>query len=329
MRARKLHDNFPAELNVSETSSEINVLYIAGLGHSGSTLLGDMLNQVPGFVCLGELQRVWLRGVAENQPCACREPFDQCPIWKQVFEGALAGVTRDEGGEIHSALRDEVRTLRIPVSILNGNRRFHSERAQWLAERITELYSASSDVTGAEVLVDTSKTPTYLHLLSTLKRFNLRVVHLVRDPRAVAYSYARDRRHPITSQPRLKLPFIKSAVMWAAWNAAAEVIPQKRLQRMPYMRIRYEDFVDDPRGQFEQVVNFARGKFEGSPFTGPMQVRLRPNHILSGNVVRYQTGTVDIIADLSWRSSMSRTKKFIVTGLTLPLLRKYGYPLVA
>src|SRR4028119_1802817 len=56
---------------------------------------------------------------------------------------------------------------------------------------LERLYRAIQRVSGAGVIVDSSKRFSYAVLLSLLPFGDLRVVHLVRDSRAVAYSWAR------------------------------------------------------------------------------------------------------------------------------------------
>src|SRR6476469_754930 len=54
------------------------VLFIAGWGRSGSTLLDRMLGQVPGVFSAGELRDIWDRGVREDRLCGCGQPFHEC-----------------------------------------------------------------------------------------------------------------------------------------------------------------------------------------------------------------------------------------------------------
>ena len=57
---------------------KIVVLYIAGWGRSGSTIMGNILGQLPGFAHVGELSNVWSRGVIEDSLCGCGARFSEC-----------------------------------------------------------------------------------------------------------------------------------------------------------------------------------------------------------------------------------------------------------
>src|SRR4029079_12835833 len=53
------------------------------------------------------------------------------------------------------------------------------------------LYSAVGEVAGTRRLVDSSKSPLYATFLRRLPNIDLRLVHIVRDPRATVYSHLR------------------------------------------------------------------------------------------------------------------------------------------
>ena len=58
----------------------VKVLYIAGVGRSGSTLLERMLGAVPGSVNAGELNAIFSRVASQDQRCGCGEPFSPAPF---------------------------------------------------------------------------------------------------------------------------------------------------------------------------------------------------------------------------------------------------------
>src|SRR5207247_10956416 len=99
-----------------------------------------------------------------------------------------------------------------------------------------------------------------------------------------------------------------------------------RRMHVPYLRIRYEDFVADPRGVLTRILDLAQ--VEGSPdlsFIGDGEVTLSPNHTVDCNPVRFSTGTLRLRVDDEWRRKMSRGHRLLVTTLTSPMLRSYGY----
>jgi len=306
----------------------VSVLYIAGLGRSGSTLIGTMLHNVPGFACLGEMQLVWLRGLIQNQPCACTQPFWDCPVWTSIFRRAFGGMKEADGHELNHVLQDELRTRQL-LAIWRGSRSpLTSPGLHRLAEGVARLYRAALEETGARVLVDTSKSPIYGRFLMQIPELDVHALHLVRDPRAIANSFRREKIHPITGQQVERIPLPHSAALWTAWTLASAGMRRRGGRVGDYLRVRYEDFVRKPQEVFRKIVEFAGQEFTGAPFIGPNLVELGHNHILTGNFIRYQRGPVEIKPDLRWTSEMSAVHSTLVTGLTWPLLPFYGYPIL-
>src|SRR2546430_13569347 len=75
----------------SEGEMVTRVLYIGGLGRSGTTLLERLLGELPGACALGEVVHLWQRDVIDNERCACGRPFSACEFWRAVGERAFDG----------------------------------------------------------------------------------------------------------------------------------------------------------------------------------------------------------------------------------------------
>ena len=149
---------------------------------------------------------------------------------------------------------------------------------------------------------------------------DLRVVHLVRDPRAGAHSRLRSAER-IGQPPPLSIPRV--AVTWNLWNLAVEAL----WRRGPYLRLRYEDFAADPAGAAERVAAFAEVPYAGVRFTAPNVVHLAPTHSVAGNRSRFLTGEIEIRLDDEWRSSprLSARDRRTIDAVTWPVRRRYGY----
>src|SRR5690349_13356603 len=66
------------------------VLYIAGEGRSGSTVLAALLGTYENYVSVGEIRGVW-RAVETDELCGCGLQFSQCPFWTEVGRDAFGG----------------------------------------------------------------------------------------------------------------------------------------------------------------------------------------------------------------------------------------------
>ncbi len=304
----------------------VKVLYVAGLGRSGSTILANTLGQVEGFFSGGELNFIWKHTLIENRLCGCGRPARECPFWGPVFEGEFGGQSEALAREMMRLQYSGARTRHIPLMLTEGGRQKIEARLGEFLENTGRLYKAIQSVSGSRVIVDTSKEPAYGYALGMVPGVDLRVLHLVRDPRAAAYSWAKKKRQPDSAEREFmhrKTP-TQSAVLWDAWNAAIEAL----WRRMPagYLRLRYEDFIADPRRSFQEILKLTGEEDAELPLVGERDVKLGISHTVSGNPNRFDTGTVELRQDRAWQEEMHSRDRALVTALTLPLLTRYHYP---
>jgi Sulfotransferase family len=306
----------------------IPVLFIAGAARSGSTLLDRAIGMHDGFCSLGELQFIWQRSFGENQLCGCGEPFHDCDFWRAVSRAAFgsepAGV--DQIGA--RRLKAEIDSKRhLPSLLLNAPGAVrHALRAY--GELIERLYGSILDVGGARVIVDSSKDPRHGLALSRLDCIDLHVVHLIRDPRAVAFSWGRKRARPEIHWQQQEMtcqPVRASAARWITHNAVVELLCSTAHR---YHRLRYEDFVSDPLAAVSQILA-AYGAAEAPVAGSAGELVLERSHSVSGNPMRFDSGPLRVKLDDEWRSAMRQRDRLAVAAMTWPLLARYGYPLRA
>jgi len=306
-------------------NSRIKVIYIAGWGRSGSTILDRILGQIDGFFSIGEMRYVWDRNLIENRMCGCGVPFNQCEVWTSVFRKAFGGFDVVDPHEMVRLRESSTRTRHIPLMLLPGGRKVLSNKLALYLQTLRELYKAVAEATGAEVIVDSSKFPSYGFVLQMISSIDLYVVHLVRDPRAVAYSWLRKKLQPDTGEllPMKMLGKFVSSSLWLTWNVVTELIWRHSPQH--YMFLKYEDFVRRPEESVERIVKMVGYSKVKLPFVDQHTVKLGVNHTVSGNPVRFQTGLVEIRPDEEWQTGMRLFDKLCVRSLTWPLLSRYGY----
>src|SRR5262245_21456879 len=126
----------------------MKVLYIVGVGRSGSTLLERMLGAVPGSVNAGELNAIFSRVATEDQRCGCGEPFSACPFWTAVGEHAYGGWAEVTPRMTQLQPR-VVRQRHVPLLATGrGDATFRRELDEYL-DTYRRLYDAVAAVSGA------------------------------------------------------------------------------------------------------------------------------------------------------------------------------------
>ena len=299
------------------------VLYIAGLGRSGSTILANSLGQIDGFFSAGELNFIWKHNILENRLCGCGQPFHDCPVWTAVMREAFGGMDDAHARKMMRLQNAGARTRHIPLMLNPRGERTLRERLDGFLGDTGRLYSAIRSVTGSRVIVDSSKEPAYGYAVGMVPGVDLRVLHLIRDPRAAAFSWQKKKPQPDTEGREFmhRHTPAKSAALWDSWNAATEALWRDD----KYLRLRYEDFVTDPRRSFESILKLVDEPGAELPLASEHEVKLGVSHTVSGNPNRFDTGAVALKLDQAWQENMRPRDRNLVTALTLPLLARYGY----
>ncbi len=297
------------------------VLYIGGWGRSGSTLLDRLLGQAEGSFSVGEMRDLWLRGVLENRRCGCGEPFGSCPFWTEVGAEAFGGWDADHARNLHRLRMRYDRPWTLPM--LSIRRPWNPELERYV-DATADVYRAVRKVSGADVIIDSTKIPSYAFLLRRIPDVDLRFVHLVRDSRGVVYSWQKSVERPDGTSNRdrmIRYGAASAGGRYLLYNGSARLL---RTARVPYLFSRYEDLVDDPRDELRRVLRFA-GLPEATDFLEGGTARLQPNHTVDGNPMRFSSGPLVIRRDDAWRTEMDAGDRRLVTTITGPLLRRYGY----
>jgi hypothetical protein len=308
------------------SDTQPKVLYIAGAGRSGSTILHNVLGQIDGFVAVGELRYVWERGVIDNRLCGCGVPFRSCDFWQRVFRAAYGGFDNIDADEMHRQT-ESFHLHHLPTLLLPNLREKRLARLHSYLDQQVKLYQAIQSVTGCRVIVDSSKNPAYGYLLHQMTALDLFVLHLVRDSRAVTYSWSTKKPfQPDPANPDFMTQkgAFSSSLQWNARNLGAERLLSNLSKH--HLLVRYEDFLKSPAGSLTQILRLVDENAAELPFVTANTVNLAtPNHSVFGNLVRFQTGVVELRQDERWRTQMKRHNKLFTTVLTSPLLLRYGY----
>jgi hypothetical protein len=311
---------------MSETAAgrDVRVLYVMGQDRSGSTILGSVLGSVDRFVHVGELRQLWFQGYIRGALCGCRLPTPDCPFWGRVVSSA--GVPGPESADRVVALGKEVLRLRRFPANLRSTLDAGPRDLRTYAGLFGRLYRAVAELTGAEVIVDTSKHATQAAVVSILPGVDVRFVHLVRDPRATAYSWQRVKPDPGQGpEGRLwRRPTGASARAWILSNLAGDLVRRRHGDRS--LLLRYEDFVADPGESLDAILSLLGVGPHRLPLLDQRTAEIRQGHSISGNPSRFLTGPVALRPDAEWVDRQSARDRLLVTALALPFLRRYGYP---
>ncbi len=349
------------------------VLFIGGLGRSGSTLVELLLNELEPMASVGETIHLWERGVAANERCACGRPFDRCPHWSEVGRRAFGGWDQVELDDVIGLRWSVDRTRRLPAVARHHLRRSTrdplplpgptgpaDDQARYV-EYLRRVLLASAEVHGGpRVLLESSKHLSTAALLALDPALDVRILHLIRDPRGVAHSWTKEVARPETAtdadadsaadadaaagdpvragadarqqgpsglgalMPRYRPS--RTALRWVTDNLGFEALAR----RVPTLRLRYEDLLADPRASLESVLGLCEidpAEVDFGFLDGRRATVSAPGHSVAGNPLRFGSRDLTLRLDDAWRTELTAGRRRLVTGLTAPLLAAYGYRL--
>src|SRR5204863_6860677 len=134
---------------------------------------------------------------------------------------AFGGFENVDAGAISRNQRLVDSPISIPRVLTGGWTPTFRRRMGVYTTELRRLYAAIRDVSGAEYLIDASKDPQHAFILRTIPGFDVRVLHLIRDSRAVAYSWRRVRRRPEIhweGRDMPRYPATRTALAWSLTN---------------------------------------------------------------------------------------------------------------
>lgn len=298
------------------------VVYIAGYGRSGSTIVDRLLGTLEGVASFNEVRRLADNGFASNAFCSCGERFRSCPFWRQFVSEVFP-----QESEIHRfvQLYREIEHNRNFLSIYSGcySAEFGSMLEQY-RKYLHRIYHALGRLSGCKVLVDSSKSPTRALIVAGMEGIQTHVVHLIRDPRAIVHAWQKKKYDPGIRALMPRYNPSRTILYWCAVNIFCEMLTS----RFTYSRIRYEDFVASPETILQSLIDncrFLHSKRLTFDHTG--LVYLNSIHSISGNPQRFGSGLTSIAADYEYKDKLNHKVKTLSTMLAFPFLKRYGYPL--
>ena len=302
-----------------------DVLYITGHGYSGSTLLTFLLGSHPQIATIGELgiaEQAKVKTTPDEYLCSCHAPVRECEFWRHVSrEMAKRGHDFDVwnsdlefrakcGGISDVILRAVQRgpalelARSVGVRVVPGARR---ELARVLS-RIEALVDIVTRYKGSRVFLDSSKRPERAVFMRRIPSFDMRVLHLIRDGRAVSWS----------NMKNLSIGPEAAADSWLSDNIAAEKA-RRYFPKDRWMTLRHEDVCADPVGALSKIYSFV-----GLPSgTGIPEFRGVEHHVI-GNRMRLSS-TSEIRLDERWKTALTPEQMAVIERKVMPLNRSYGY----
>lgn len=304
---------------------EFQNVQITCVGHSGSSLLNLILGAHSQITSTGELMS--LQTVYSYENCACGRRLGNCPFWQEVIHRVTTAVSipPDRFSEV-LPLRDGAYRHRrtagqrcLELLLLTANRRALPilkslvagvRRSLFAASNNYDILAAVAELAGTPVVVDSSKNPVRTRSLFFAHPDNLKVIHLVRDGRAVAHSWVKAYG---------KFDYAAAARQWLYRDSAIRMAIRD-IPKNYRIRVRYEDLCRSPEIVVERVCDFLGLKYEPEMISylggdrHDVHINLRPLHQQS-----------EIRLDEGWKEEVTPGQMSRFARIAGRLNRLYGY----
>lgn len=313
-------------------STKLNVLYIASIGRSGTTLLDCILGAHSEMASIGEIH-LWPHELREGGvlPCGSGDFVHEDPFWSEMRDRVEPLSQPTPRIDYFREEHDAGRTLRprylsqFHATTLSDNTR--SQIRQY-AENNKSVYRAFLDLveskegTQRSWVVDSSKDPYRLLWLARSDMFNLSVIHLVRKPKGFIHSVTKP--HIYTDEnPVLRRLFwtIRQSGAWSIRNHLISKIAENHLPSDNYLLMRYEELASNPERETKSACDLVDQSYEQNAID---EFREGSPYALAGNPMR-QREDDDIRLDETWKQNLPKSSGLITDLITTTNKNSFGY----
>ncbi len=299
------------------------ILFIVGAPRSGSTVFEQLLASTGDAFAIGEARHIWKRGFRANQLCSCGVPFHDCVFWSRAAALIARGRDLKELAERAIQIMQLVDRDRAIPAMHHPRLRSRAFVRPYDETRdlLSALYRTVAELNPGRLIIDSSKDPSYAHLVSTLEDVEIAFVHLVRDSRGVAESWRHPKANPAVHWRTASLETWDIRHSAFDWNRKYLLTSALK----PYLRgrvltVTYENMTRDPTRVIEAVRDHLLRL--GMPRLGePWEANLGDQyHTVSGNPIRFTPLPQRLEEDDAWKHEMTVKDRLAVATLTAPFL---------
>ena len=299
-------------------------------------MLDYLLGNHPDAVGVGEIRYLYThiiregKGDKHNWACSCGDAIEACSFWKPVLEKVeeRGGVPRqdDTGFAIEDGRKFKnlltLSALLLPVA---AYKRWIVRRTQVDAQSQGNLkhcvrYMESIDQLYGKAIIDSSKKGkqlvNMLGVLGARPNVEVKVIHLMRDPRATTWSKVK--RQGLKHTP---WRFMRSMVSWVTENAeirlARSIVPES-----DWVSVRYEDLCENLDATLKGISSQIGLDVNA---VGLGQLNKDEKHNICGSPTRFETDRTQVQLERKWLEGIRFSHRLIYCIVARPFLEALGY----
>ena len=260
---------------------------------SGSTLLENILSNMPKTLSLGELHHLdshlnkgkW--GKTWNWTCSCQKSIDSCKFWNKII----------------SNLSDKkIKITQTSINPINKTDNFE------VIKKIDHIYDSVFEENDVDIIVDSSKKTIHGQLLYDNSKYKVLIIYLKRDIRAVSISKAKWAK---------KFNLKRKSIFNFLWRTKIHDIKLKKalksIDPKHFISIKYEELAKKPNQILKQIAQ----KFDLSPCDAPKYMDFTNSHTIGGTPNRFEKSPIRY--DNKWERISQSKPIFHLVGKLIDL----------
>lgn len=263
---------------------DLKIIYIMGDGRTGSTLLESILANSKNSIGIGESYRFWERFYKADSLCGCNKYIQDCELWRFVDTYLQKHIENYDVKRIRQYIKyysNYNNSIQLVTSKL------WSSELEYLVNVIAGFYRAIQLYSGKDIIIDSSKSPVWVFLISKCSSIKLFNIHLERDLPSVASSWKK--KYLLKEYPdRQHFMPIKSDLNIIRTSLRIKILSHHVKKNTKSLKIRYKDLCLEPTIVINEVKALTNLNL-------PTELKWEKNHAIAGNPGRKIGGEIMIM----------------------------------
>lgn len=288
-----------------------DVIYVMGDARCGSTILGIILGNHPSIECVGELHG-WLKSSSFPKPGNSKS--DDHTFWDKVrAEYTAIDYLLDLPKMLEAQIYVES-FVRFPLTLLNL---IPKPIIRVYESHLSNILQAVGNVSQKPIIMDISKNMGRASTLLRIAKGQIKIIHLVRDPRGVLWSQLKK-----NIEQNYLSPF-QSILIYGIKNIFCHLVSMLAPNNTVLL-VRYEDLVNHPYDEINRIGSFLGLSMNELALWTAAGNPLTIGHLIDGNRIRNET-SISLKPDFEWQNNLHNKHRILAILLSWPFFFLYGY----
>lgn len=287
------------------------ILFILSSGHSGSTILDLALGTHKDCFSLGEISEIQTEIDCDTH-CVCGDTISTCDFWTRVKATLFKKyhINIKTGGDF--CIKPQAKSKQTIINKIKTSLKItgiSKIKDSWIINA-DHIYNAIFQVSNSPILIDSSKNLIRALLINkTLKNYDIKFLHLVRDVRGVAHSYNKKSfsvRLPGEEKKEVQrtkdiFPIADACGMWNRYNGRITLMLKTLVNKKNAKRVMYENLCANPDETLKDIVEWL-----GLEYTDSLKkFSSAEHHNVGGNTSRFNSAEIKSV-DEKWRNLLDK-----------------------